>query len=166
MPNLPPVPSRLRCLAAMLYDAVLLFGIIFLASYFFDTLTQSRHGLRFRHQRQAWLFIIIGIYFIVCWCKSGQTLAMKTWGIRLVDQEKNTLHPLMPIAETVNSGNELSQYSYISVRKAFLRYLLSWPIMLSGIGFIWSWFDPEKQFLQDRLLGTRLINAPTHKNKG
>ena len=29
--------------------------------------------------------------------------------------------------------------------------------------FIWSWFDPDGQFLHDRLLGTRLRNAPQRK---
>ena len=26
--------------------------------------------------------------------------------------------------------------------------------------FIWSWLDPDGQFLHDRILGTRLRNAP------
>jgi len=29
--------------------------------------------------------------------------------------------------------------------------------------FIWSWFDPDGQFLHDRLLGTRLRNAPARQ---
>jgi len=44
-------PSRLRRFACMMYEGVLLFAVVFLASYLFDTLTQSRHALVLRHGR-------------------------------------------------------------------------------------------------------------------
>src|SRR3546814_15958563 len=70
-----------------MYEGVLLFGVVFLASYLFDTLTQSCSGMMFRHGRQAVLFIAIGVYFILSWRKRGQTLPMKTWNIRLVSKD-------------------------------------------------------------------------------
>lgn len=146
----------------MMYEAVLLFGVIFLASYLFDTLTQSRDALMFRHARQAIVFIAIGVYFIMCWRKQGQTLPMKTWNIQLVD--RNGKAP--------------------STERLILRYVLLWPVpllaallvlgasRLTGYSstdllivfapftlFIWTWFDPEQQFLHDRLLGTRLADV-------
>lgn len=159
-------PSRLRRFACMMYEAVLLFAVVFLAGYLFDTLTQSKHALMLRHARQAWLFIAIGIYFILCWRRNGQTLPMKTWNIQLVDR-----HGGAP-----------------SVARLIARYVLAWPLVLVSAGlvsaasaatqwasvdmfivlapltiFVWSWFDPEGQFLHDRLLGTRLRNAPPRK---
>lgn len=152
----------------MMYEAVLLFGVIFLAGYLFDTLTQSKHALALRHARQTWLFLAIGTYFVLCWRGRGQTLPMKTWNIRLVDRDGQppTMHRLI------------------------LRYVLTWPLVLLGAGlvstassltgwrsvdmfivavpftiFIWSWFDPDSQFLHDRLLGTRLRNAPSHRKR-
>jgi len=44
----------------MMYEGVLLFAVVFLAGYLFDTLTQSRHALMLRDGRQVWLFIAIG----------------------------------------------------------------------------------------------------------
>jgi uncharacterized RDD family membrane protein YckC len=154
-----PTPSRRRRFACMVYEATLLFAVIFLASYAFDTLTHSTHALLYRHARQAWLFFVIGVYFVVCWKMSGQTLPMKTWRIQLHDQQGRPP----------------------SLGKLILRYLLLWPSILITIGliaalssltdqpyidlfsataplslFIWSWFDPEGQFMHDRLLGTRL----------
>lgn len=162
----PSTPSRLRRFACMMYEAVLLFGVVFLAGYLFDTLTQSKHALMLRHARQAWLFLAIGIYFLVCWRRSGQTLPMKTWNIQLVDRDGRPP----------------------SVPRLVARYLLAWPLVLVGAGivaaasaatqwksvdmfivlapfmtFVWSWFDPDGQFLHDRLLGTRLRNAPARK---
>ncbi len=149
----------------MMYEGVLLFGVVFLAGYLFDTLTQSRNALMFRHGRQAVLFVAIGVYFLASWSKRGQTLPMKTWNIRLVDRRGEP--PAMA--------------------KLLARYLLMWPLPLlgallvlaasrvTGYGstdlfivftpftlFIWTWFDPDRQFLHDRLAGTRLVNvAPT-----
>ncbi len=155
-------PSRLRRFASMLYEGILLFGVVFVASYLFDTLTQSRDGLMFRHARQAVVFVAVGIYFVMCWHKGGQTLPMKTWNIRLT--ERNGAKPELP--------------------RLMLRYALLWPIPLlaalvvllasrmTGYSstdllivfapfsiFIWTWFDPDGQFLHDRILGTRLIDA-------
>src|SRR5690606_22650909 len=101
-------PSRWRRFACMMYEGVLLFGVVFLASYLFDTLTQSRSGLMFRHGRQAILFAAIGVYFVLSWRKRGQTLPMKTWNIRLVAADGQ-----VP-----------------ALGRLVLRYVLIWPIPL------------------------------------
>ncbi len=154
-------PSRLRRFACMMYEGVLLFAVVFLASYAFDTLTQSRNALMLRHGRQLILFVAIGVYFILSWWRAGQTLPMKTWHVRLVNQDGT--RP--------------------GFGKLVLRYLLLWPLPLIGAGlvygmarytgyastdllivfvpfivFIPTWMDPQKQFLHDRLLGTRLVS--------
>ncbi len=158
-------PTRLRRFASMMYEGVLLFGIVFAAGYLFDTLTESHSALMFRHARQALLFVAIGVYFLLCW-RGGQTLPMKTWDIKLV--ERDGTRP--------------------SLGRLLLRYLLMWPLPLlaalfvqaasrtTGYAstdllivfapftiFIWTWFDRDGQFLHDRLLGTRLIDAPREK---
>lgn len=144
-------------MACWLYEGMLLFGIVFIAGYLFSTLTQTRHALENRHVQQAFLFVVLGIYFTWFWAK-GQTLAMKTWHIRLVDR----------------SGHPLTQ------TRALLRYALSWlwflpalagiaPFNLSGpesitliIGWVAVWatlsrFHPLQQFWHDALAGTRLV---------
>lgn len=161
-----PTASRLRRFASMMYEGVLLFGIVFAVGYLFDVLTESHDALMFRHVRQLLLFLAIGVYFLVCW-RAGQTLPMKTWNIRLAARE---------------GGRP-------STGRLLLRYLLMWPLpllaallvkgasMMTGYTstdllivfapfsiFIWSWFDRDGQFLHDRLVGTRLVDAkPQHK---
>jgi uncharacterized RDD family membrane protein YckC len=152
-----PAPaSRARRLAALLYEGVLLFGVVFIADYLFDTLTQSRHGLVLRDARQAWLFVVLGTYFIWFWTHGGQTLAMKTWHVALVGPDSRP--PRWPTA--------------------VLRYALIWlPLVVGGLSslalplgarlavlilcaslpYLWSLLDREQQFLHDRLLGTRLV---------
>lgn len=155
-------PNRLRRFACMMYEGVLLFGVVFLAGYLFDTLTQSRDAMMHRHLRQFVLFVAMGIYFVLSWRRRGQTLPMKTWNVRLTEADGR--RP--------------------SVTRLIVRYVLLWPIpllcMLAIYAFsrytgyvavellmvftpfslfIWTWFDPQKQFLHDRLLGTRLIDS-------
>lgn len=157
-----PVPSRLRRFACMMYEAVLLFGVIFLASYLFDTLTQSREALMFRHGRQGIVFVAVGVYFIMCWRIRGQTLPMKTWNIRLVDRDGTSpclsrlivryvlMWPLPLLAAlSVLGASRVTGYSSTDLLIVFAPFSI----------FIWTWFDPQQQFLHDRLLGTRLIDA-------
>jgi uncharacterized RDD family membrane protein YckC len=112
-----------------------------------------------RHPLQAFLFVVFGIYFVWFWAK-GQTLAMKTWNIRVVDV----------------AGNAITQ------KRALGRYVLSWlwflppligvmPFGLPGaeivvvvLGWVAVWallsrFQREGQFWHDVWAGTRLVHS-------
>jgi uncharacterized RDD family membrane protein YckC len=154
----PGLPRRMAC---WVYEGMLLFAIVFVAGWLFSTLGQVRDGMDARRPLlQAFLFVIFGIYFTWFWAK-GQTLAMKTWRIRVVDR----------------AGQPLSQ------RRAMLRYACSWlwflpplaalaPLKLRGttdvlIVFAWvvvwallSRLHPQRQFWHDALAGTRLVPWP------
>lgn len=144
----------------MLYEAMLMFGVLFISGWIFSTLLQQRHALYLRDALQDWLFLVIGIYFVWFWTHGGQTLAMKTWRIRLV---------------TVDGH-------HIGVKRAVGRYLLAWLWVLPGLAaawamgaknwmlvmipaanvFLWAltaYFDPQRQFLHDRIAGTRIVTV-------
>lgn len=152
-------PSLKRRMACWLYEGMLMFGVVFISGYLFSTLSQTRNAMDNRHGLQAFLFVIFGIYFTWFWAK-GQTLAMKTWNIRVVDPQ----------------GRSITQ------ARALLRYTLSWiwflpplgasaTLGLSGAetvvitgGWVAAWaimsrFQPEGQFWHDVLAGTRLIHS-------
>lgn len=151
-------PALMRRMACWLYEGMLLFGVVFIAGYLFGTLSQTRHALDNRHGLQAFLFLIFAIYF-TWFGHKGQTLAMKTWHIRLVDVQ----------------GKPLTQ------ARALLRYVLSWvwfvpplaalaPFGLSGaettvltLGWVAVWavlsrFQAQGQFWHDVWAGTRLVH--------
>jgi uncharacterized RDD family membrane protein YckC len=154
----PPLTRRMAC---WLYEGMLMFGVVFIAGYLFSALTQTRNALDNRHWQQAFLFVVFGIYFAWFWSK-GQTLAMKTWHIRVVD----------------------SQGRAITQARALLRYVLSWlwflPPLAAGavfslsggeigvisLGWIAVWallsrFHALRQFPHDALAGTRLVHHVT-----
>ena len=152
-------PGLWRRMACWAYEGMLLFGVVFIAGYLFGTLSQTRNALDNRNALQAFLFVIFGIYFVWFWAK-GQTLAMKTWDIRLVDR----------------GGKPISQ------QRALGRYLLSWvwfipplaavaPFNLPGtesaviaVGWVAVWallsrFQVQGQFWHDIWAGTRLVSS-------
>ena len=147
-------------MACWLYEGMLLFAVVFVAGWLFSTLGQMRNAMDDRrHLLQAFLFVVFGIYFSWFWAR-GQTLAMKTWNIRVVDA----------------LGHPVTQL------RALARYALSWlwflpplaaiaPFRLSGmesvvivLGWVAVWallsrFHPQRQFWHDALAGTRLVTS-------
>ena len=134
-----PSPSFLRCLAAFIYESILLFAILFVAGIFYRALFGDPHNDLQRHFFFIYCWLLVGAYFVYCWVKSGQTLAMKTWRIQLEGRQENRL----------------------DWRQAMKRYLFaSFSLMFFGLGFAWRVFDREKLFLHDRLSGCRLLLTP------
>lgn len=123
----------------MLYESLLLIGVLgfafFLPQWLLAMLVKAvvPGPLLLLH-----LFLILLAYFGWLWKRSGQTLAMQTWRIRLVSADGRPL----------------------ATRQVFLRYSLAWPsLFVCGIGILWALLDRDRQFLHDRLAGTRLIRT-------
>jgi len=135
--SLPAASLRVRLLS-LFYEAVLLFAVVFVTSYLFLALARDAQSGLPRFVFQVYLLAVCGAYFMFCWVRSGQTLPMKTWRLRLVGPADKP----------------------VSIVAAFKRYLIAVPAMLSGIGILWALFDRDRQFLQDRLAGTRIVRVP------
>jgi uncharacterized RDD family membrane protein YckC len=69
------------------YEGVILFGVVFFFAYAFSALTQykGQSGM-LRNVFQAFMFCVLGMYFVWFWSKGRRTLPMKTMGVTLVDQ--------------------------------------------------------------------------------
>ena len=127
-------PSLRRRLASMLYEALLLFAVAFIGTWLFQFAAGTfrlDEGWR-RHALQLFLLAVFAAYFLWSWLRGGQTLAMKTWRIRLVD---------------------------LTPQKAILRFLYALFLVPTGISIIWAAFAEDRQFLHDRLAGSRLVSV-------
>lgn len=122
-------------MASMLYESLLLVAVWFLAGFLFTGLTHGADSPAAIMSLRIYTLGVTAAYFIWFWTHGGQTLAMKTWHLRLVGIEGQA----------------------VSWRQAALRFILALPSLLLGIGIIWAIFDRDKQFLHDRLAGTRLV---------
>jgi uncharacterized RDD family membrane protein YckC len=118
----------------MLYESLLLFAVAFFAGWVFYFASGGRDATRgpLRHELQVFILVVFAAYFLWCWLRGGQTLAMRAWRIRLV---------------------------HVSPGKALYRFFLALIFVPTGISLVWAFFDREKQFLHDRLAGTSLVQA-------
>lgn len=130
-----------RRLASMLYESLLLLGLLaltFLVPYL-------ALGVLWSIALPGWLlwlhvFGVLGAYFVWYWARHGQTLAMQTWNLKLV-RDSDGRRPPPAIG--------------------WLRYAIAWPSVLCfGFGLMWALVDRDRQFLHDRLVGTRIVLMP------
>jgi len=130
----------LRRLASMLYESILLFAIAFLATWLFQFAAGTLRIEGWRMQLlQLFLIIVFAAYFLWCWLRGGQTLAMKTWRIRLVAKDG---------------------HARLAPKAALLRFLYALLLVPTLIGIAWAYVDRDRQFLHDRLAGSLLIPVP------
>ncbi len=150
-----------RRLAALVYEALLLFGVLMPAAWLYASVTQQRHALQGRAGLQAFLFLVLGAYFIWFWTHGGQTLALKTWRLKIVARNGQCMTPSRALAR------------YLLCWLWFLPSLLTIHLAgLSGAGpitalvlagmFVYAsctYVTPQRQFLHDTLCGTRIVEA-------
>jgi len=152
-------PGLWRRMACWLYEGMLLFGVVFLSGYLFSTLSQTRNAMDNRNALQAFVFVIFGIYFVWFWAK-GQTLAMKTWNIRVVGVDGKAITQLRALGRYV-----LSWLWFLpSLLAAWFFHLSGGESVVILLGWVVIWallsrFHPQGQFWHDALAGTRLITS-------
>lgn len=131
-------PSLIKLGASLVYDSLAVIALCFALAFLFIGLVGDATQGSKRYLLQSFLCLSVGLYFVWCWQKSGQTLAMQTWHLKLVDQNGQLLTPYV----------------------AILRYgLACLSLMLFGLGFLWVLVDRDRIYLHDRLLGSRIINC-------
>jgi uncharacterized RDD family membrane protein YckC len=132
------VPGVARRLASGLYDLLLVVALVLIATFpFLAVFGDSTHGWR-RSALQLWILLVACGYFVGFWSHGGQTLPMKTWRIRLVNDDG----------------------SRVTLWRGVHRFVLAVLGTLAiGLGFIWAMWDRDRQFLHDRLAGTALVDA-------
>ena len=123
----------------MLYEAFLIFAVAFFATWVFFFASGGRDATRgwLRMELQLFILVVLAAYFLWCWLRGGQTLAMRTWRIRLVD---------------------------VTPGRAILRFVLA--LFLLPLSIVWVLVDRDRQFLHDRLAGTRLVIAGDKQGTG
>ena len=154
-----PAPTLRRRMACMLYEGVLLFGVVMVSGYLYSSLTQQRHALQGSSGLQVFMFIVLGIYFVGFWSTGGQTLAMKTWHIRLQSSDGQSVSQLRALARYVLSWvwflPALASAHYAGVR----GFGPTLAIVATGMFayLLLTHRHPSRQFPHDLLCGTRLI---------
>jgi len=86
-----------------------------------------------------YLIVVAYAYFGWCWTRSGQTLGMKAWKIRLVTTEAD---------QTIG-------WKCAAIR--FAAAILSLSAL--GLGFFWSVIDCDSRTWHDRISGSHMLKV-------
>lgn len=132
----PRAAGLVRRLLSLAYESLLLAAVLFALAIPFQAASAALELESARPLLQLYLLLAAGLYFVWQWIHGGCTLAMKTWGIRVVTREGRPL----------------------SLRHGLYRFIFALAgTALLGLGFAWALVDRDRQFLHDRLAGTRIV---------
>ncbi len=134
----PPPAGLLRRLAAAVYDALLLCGVLLV----FTTATWAARGGREIAPGTLWFQVallgVVAVFFGWFWTHGGQTVGMLAWKIRVVRRDGGAL----------------------GWREAAVRFAAAIAALAPlGLGFLWALVDRDGLTWHDRLSGTRLVRA-------
>jgi len=128
----------------MFYDSLLLLALLMIVTALF-LLTTGGEAIDPRTQpvlefiyRLVLLLLIVG-FFGVSWTRSGQTLGMATWRLRVEREDGRRL----------TWGDTLRRLGWALV-----------SLLPAGLGFAWVLVDPERRAWHDRLSRTRVVVVP------
>lgn len=150
----PQTAGLLRRLAAMLYDAILslalAFGItaggILLRITLQGEELVRKQGVALQGEQTIWLQACVALalflFFAGFWTKSGQTLGMQAWRLRIDNEEGGR----------------------ISWQQAFIRYIgAAISAACLGLGYLWQLFDKDGRSWHDRWSRSRVVLLPSEK---
>lgn len=158
-------PSLLRRMTCFVYESTLLFGVALIPAVvgtLFFAQTGQRHPLQSETALRAFALVVYGVYFIGFWSARGQTLAMQTWRIRVVDAA----------GQGLSQGRALARYIACCVAWFAPATLLAWWLGLSPwqslgavalgiVGYaLLTLLAPGRQFWHDIACRTRLVEVP------
>ena len=144
-----PRAGLVRRMAALLYDSFLVFAIWMLLGFIFQLFsgvghTQITDGQLEKNPYLSNLLFSLMIFSCVSfycwfWLKSGQTLGMLAWRLRL---------------EAISSNN-------LTIKQVFIRWLAAWPSFLFfGFGYLWLYIDKNSDTFHDKLSETKVVLIP------
>ncbi len=130
-------------LIALIYDALPALALVFVSS---GLLLLARGGAPVApgsiaaYVELALFWLVCGGYAVLSWQRGGQTMGMRPWRLRVVDQAG-----IAP-----------------SLRQLLIRYLIGTVSLgIFGLGFFWSLIDREQRTWHDLASRTRLVRLLT-----
>jgi uncharacterized RDD family membrane protein YckC len=128
-----------RRLGAILYDILLVFALMFLATLPFVAVRRGEPVTAGDPVYQVTMLCVAFVFFTGFWTRAGRTLGMQSWGLRLETQD-----------------GARAGFRQASIR--FFSAIVSW--LPAGLGFWWQLWDRDGLSWHDRMSGTRLRYYP------
>ena len=138
-------PGFFKRILVIIYDLLLLAGIIFAASILFLLIPDSvEFTLLVKILKIVYLLAVSFFFYGWFWVKAGQTLGMKAWGLYLVNHEGK----------------------FINWKWAFVRYIaaiFSWAAI--GLGFTWILLNKRRLAWHDIISRSYIVKVNVKEAK-
>jgi len=159
-----PAAGLPRRLAALCYEALLLTAILLVAGFAILPLVNpgAAPGVQSADRLQLlpagsrafvllYYVVVVGVYYIAFWYRGRRSLPMKTWRLALERDDGGPVdvrHAIVRFAA-----------GWIGPVAGLCAYVLvgRWGLLAGLLNFAWAVADPDRQFLHDRLAGTRIV---------
>ncbi len=144
-----PRAGLLRRMAALLYDAFLVAAIWmslgFVLQMIFGTDTSQLEDGRvvvdplYRVLVFAMMVITAAAFYIWFWQRTGQTLGMIAWRIKVLSLDN----------------------SHLSLRQGLIRFFAAWPAFwIGGLGYLWMYIDENGDALHEKISRSKTVLLP------
>ena len=132
-----------RLCFAMIYDVFLVAPLLMANAFVWVSIFGSIESVE-EAAVPSWLMqlssvAVVVTFFTIFWCKSGQTLGMQAWRIKVQTSSGELLNPKQALGRCAAS-------------------VLS--IAPCGLGYLWALFDRESRTWHDQLSGTQMVLLP------
>jgi uncharacterized RDD family membrane protein YckC len=132
--------SFARRFGAWIYDGLVILAIWLIAALIAVGVNRGQAIAPEQAWFELYLVTAIALYFGWSWWRGGQTLGMRAWKLKLVDQAGRT-----PSAAALA-----------------LRFVLAWASLLAaGLGFVWALIPPQRATWHDLASRTRVVREAT-----
>ncbi|ARN75379.1 RDD family protein [Oceanicoccus sagamiensis] len=150
-----PTAGVIKRLAAMVYDSLLIFGLLFTATiptlFFQSDQALDKNNEQVVHELptlvdgwpfQLYLLLVYISFFCWFWRKNGQTLGMQAWRLHVVDKQ----------GQRISLKQCLQRIAGAFISAACL-----------GAGYWWIWFDKDNLAWHDHWSQSRIVVRPKQK---
>ena len=135
-------PGPFIRLAAFIYDGLLVLGIWFVLGIIFVAVNGGEHVAQHNPLLPSAMFIVLFWFNVHFWRRGGQTLGMRAWRLRLINDNKGPM----------------------TLMQCLVRFLVSiGSTLILFMGYFWVWFDKDGLSWHDRYSNTRIIREPKKK---
>lgn len=122
----------------MIYDSLMLFGLLFVAAIPLVLIDeQVREQFWMESIIRVYLLLVSFGYFAASWRRGGQTVGMRAWKIRLLDD------------------SSLSTPSWRAITIRFVMAIVSW--LPFGAGYLWILLDSRRRAFHDLVSRTSVF---------
>ena len=132
-----PPASLIKQFAAMLYDSLLIFAVLFFGTAIAMIFNQGE-AIESSPLFNLYLLFALFTFYAFFWNKSGQTLGMRVWKIRIVSK----------LGRNPGWGVSYLRLVFASV-----------SLLCLGLGYFWRFFKPYTW--HDKLSQTSIIDVST-----